>query len=149
VLAVDAVQRHEVVDLQLALEPHEQAFLQVLAGGRDGEEGGLVGHHELLVLEQHLLLEGDVHFAVERAVVVDAQRRFVAALDGDGDAVLVDHVAGHDALQPCVARDGGKALDQELGDGRPGAVGQADAARAHAVAGGQRQPVGGHCAASC
>ena len=124
---------------QPALQAHQQALLHVAADRRDGQERRLVHREQVSVLVEDLLVERDAGLVVEEAVVVDAQRRLVGPLGRDRHAVLVDHLAGRDAGLPGRARDGREAIHQELGDRGPGAGRQADAARADAVAGGQRQ----------
>jgi hypothetical protein len=137
------VQRRQIVEAQLALQAHEQALLHVFADRRDRQEMGLVHGQQVFVPEQDGFVERDAALGLERAVVVDAQPCFVGPSFGDRHAVLVDHLARAHARFPGAARDGGEALHQELGDGGPGPGRQRDAARADAVAGGQRQR-GGH-----
>ena len=91
----------------------------------------------MFVLKQHGRFKRNARLGFQRAVVVQAHMAAVGALRRDGGAKLIDHQAGRHALQPGLPRDGGEALDQKIGEGRPVACRQADAARAHAVAGRQ------------
>ena len=55
---------NEGVDAELAFEPHQHGFLQILAGGGDGQEVRFVDHDEMFVLVQDNLVEGDARFCL-------------------------------------------------------------------------------------
>ena len=78
--AIDAVDRHQVVQAQGALESHQQGLLQVLAGRRDGQEMRLVDHQQMRIAPQHRVLEGHARLVRQGAVVVEALVRLVGAL---------------------------------------------------------------------
>ena len=56
--AVDPVDGHQRLDPQLALQTHQQRLLHVLAARDHGQKVRLVGHHQPVVAEQQLRLEG-------------------------------------------------------------------------------------------
>ena len=95
----------------------------------------LVGHHQQLVLEQHLLFARNFGFGLQVAPVVEALLGPVGRVGRHGPAGIAEHVAGGHALGPGLAGQGGQALGQEVQHRGPGPGRQGHAARAQAVAG--------------
>ena len=62
-VAVDAVDRRQLGQAKLALEPHQQRVLQVGPGRHDRQKVRLVRHHQVFVLEQHGFLERNTSLA--------------------------------------------------------------------------------------
>jgi hypothetical protein len=99
-LAVEAVDRRQVRQRQLALQAHQQGLAQEAPGRDHRQEVRLVDHQQVLVLEQDLFLERDRGFFVELAVVPDAHALAHLAVGSQGLALRVDHVAARQALAP-------------------------------------------------
>ena len=138
--AVNAVQRHQGVELQAVLEPDQQRFLQVMTGRGDGQKVRLVGHHQMRVLKNNGFFKRYAGLCGQGAVVINADVALVGALRCHRLAQRVHHQVGSHAAYPFTAGNGWETFDQEIGDGGPGAQrgrGQADAAGPHAVTGGQ------------
>ena len=97
------------------LQAHQQGLVQEAAGRRHRQEVRLVDHDQVLVLEQHLLLERNRRFVIEFAVVPDARAGAHDAVGRQRRAGAVDHLAARHAVAP-----GGLArLRENARPGRP------------------------------
>ena len=140
-VTIDAVNRHQVIQTQLALEPHQHRFCEVAARGHDGQEVRLVDHQQVIVLVQHHLIKRNGNLVGHLAVVVETLVRGVGRVAGlrwrNSLAKLVDDVAACHARQPDLGRHIGKARGQKVQQAGPGAGGQTHAARTDPVARGR------------
>ncbi len=87
--AVDAVNRCQGIDAELALEAHQQGLLHIAPRRCDRQKMRLVGDDEMLILEQHDFIEGDARLGFKRAVVENAQACLV------GPLIRYDHAIWH------------------------------------------------------
>ena len=134
--AVDAVQRHQIGAIGLALELHQQALLHITARGRDGHEVRFVGHQQVLVFEHGVRLERQDRLIGHVAVVVNALAHVAALVGPGGLAVFLEHQALRQTLGPLSARNAGHALGQKIEQMRR-PLRHRNHAGAHAIAHGQ------------
>ena len=117
--AVNAVNWNQGVNAEPLFEPHQQCFLQVVAGWCDGQEVRFVGHDQMVVLVQHGFFKRDARLCIDIAVVINTHVAGVRPFRGDQPPVFVHHqLVGH-ALKPDLAGNGGEAFNQKISDGGP------------------------------
>jgi hypothetical protein len=99
----------------------------------------------MVVLPEYRGLKGNVRFGGQRAKVVQAKSGAVGCIGAQHPALVVDHIARVQALQPGIRADAWKALRQKVDHQRPRPGGQHHATGTHAVsAGGRVRPVQRH-----
>mmetsp|Transcript_21992 Transcript_21992/g.86400 ORF Transcript_21992/g.86400 Transcript_21992/m.86400 type:complete len:307 (+) Transcript_21992:641-1561(+) len=133
-LAVQPVNRNQIGQAGGMAQACHQGLAGVQAARRDGQEVGLVGDQQVLVLEHDARLERHPRLHVERAPVVDPPPAAVGRV-GDGPTRVVDHMAAGQPLGP--VEHPRQALGEEGGERRPRPGRAEHRARGHAVA--QRQ----------
>ena len=136
-VAVNAVDRDQLVQPQIAFEAYQHRFLQVLARRRDRQEVRLVHDDQVFVLMQDDFFKRNGLFRFKRPVVIHADVALKRARFSHQRAEFIHHLAARHALQPRLTRDGRKALNQKVGDGGPRPFRQAHATGANTVARGQ------------
>ena len=138
-VAVNAVNRHQVIQAELVFQAHQHGFSEVAARGHHRQKVGFVHHQQMRIFMQHHFLKRNVRLIGHLAVVVEALVRGIGWLAGalrrDRFAALVDDIATRHPFKPGLARDAGETFGQKVQQARPRPGGQGHATRADAFAG--------------
>ncbi len=136
-VAVDAVDRYQIIQAEPVFQAHQQRLVQVFPRRYHRQKMRLVGYQQMGVAVEHGLLQRNRGFRFQRAEIVDARAGAKGCVGGQRFPIRVAHTAAGHALRPHAAVDVDKAGAQKIQQGRPSRVadrGQDHAAGAHALA---------------
>ena len=113
-VAVDAVDRYQIIQTEPVFQAHQQGLMQVFARGYDRQKMRLVSHQQMGVAVQHGLLQRDRGFRFQCAEIVDARAGAKGCVEGQRFAIRVAHTAAGHALRPFAAVNVDKAGAQKI-----------------------------------